>query len=331
MMEFETISIEKGADKYTLPYLQLEGAKPGPRIFVTAGMHGNEINGIWLAKRFCRWLVEDIGLERLSGTVDVFPLLNPTGFAQRLRVVSFDGRDLNRQFGYEAMEGEPISRYVARYLVEEYFSKCSMGVDLHDSGSTAVFLPHCRIHISDEEDCVSCSRNMARIFGTDYILERNGSKHMMAVHLNDRHNTPVITVEIGGDHTVDSALLEIGLRGLSNVLKANGMVDGSMDLPGKQYVASKRFTIRTEKAVFVEFYKNLGDSVEQGEKIGLTYDPVTCEEQDLLAPNSGVIFARWHSNHARSGNKIYSILDTDLGDGDSVIELENYVVNSVVT
>jgi predicted deacylase len=69
---------------------------------------------------------------------------------------------------------------------------------------------------------------MAQTFGTKLILERTGSKNMMAVALNRLYSTPVITVEIGGARQIFPEYIKTGLDGIRNVLISQKMIEGTI-------------------------------------------------------------------------------------------------------
>ncbi|MCA9374986.1 succinylglutamate desuccinylase/aspartoacylase family protein [Candidatus Dojkabacteria bacterium] len=327
MLELKYCEIKDNKYFSSIPYFEIWGTLDGPSIFISAGVHGDEINGVYLIKKFIDWAKESKLEGRLKGRLFVLPILNLSGFRSRKRYVLEDKKDLNRQFG--KTDSKTISALIASNLVDEIFSKCDMGVDIHDAGFGAVLLPHARIHISDRDNCISCSRTLAQIFGTEFILERKGVPSMMAVYMNNIMNKPVITVEIGGAGHLNEQLVSIGLRGLKNVLFANHMLDGEIDLPQLQYILHSRKTMRVNYTAVIKFNRKLGDWVEEGQQIGTLYCPETTKEEPLLAHKSGILFSIWPDNQICKGRQICSIVNTKSKNmtSEGLQKMENYQKN----
>lgn len=326
-MELKKIEVKNGVKTLEVPYYEFVGKKDGPSVFISAGMHGNEINGVYLVGKFIEWTRKELQSEKLGGRILIFPVLNPEAFSAKSRVSPVDWKDLNRQFNIESPGS--ISEQLAYDLRHKYFKSCQMGIDIHDSGNYAVYTPHARIHISDEDNCVSCTRNMARIFGTEYILEREGDKRMMAVSLNEKLNTPVITVEIGGRQILHPHILDIGLKGIMNVLYSNGMLDGSLNLPKKQYLVSNRYLVRSLKSGFITFKVDLGQHVQKGEIIGEMYYPIEQESVYIKSPIDGRVFSIWADNQVKSGVNICSFITDKKDNSVDLIEFENFSIESI--
>ncbi|MCB9789795.1 DUF2817 domain-containing protein [Candidatus Nomurabacteria bacterium] len=321
-MEKKRLTISKGRHTVVIPYFTFGRSKGTGDIFITAGIHGDEVNGIHGVNRIMQWFNRSEITKKLNGKVLVFPVLNPHGFQSGTRTVPEDTKDLNRQFG---LRKGSLSTLMATTLTE-VLSQCAMGIDLHDAGYGAQFIPHARIHLSDEDDCVSCSRSLAQVFGTEFILEREGQRNMMAVYLNDKHNTPVITVETGGSQIIHHDAAQIILRGVKNVLVGNRFLDGEMEMPTKQYVVRHRDIVQTKHAGIIRFEVGLGSTVTKGDLVASIYDPVGSTTLPITAPKDGVIFSIWPTNLIRVGQTMFSVVCMDKRESEDVIEMENYVV-----
>lgn len=306
-MKKKSILVSYKKDKVKIPYIEVVGKKTGPHMFVSGGIHGNEINGVAIIKEILEW-AEMAKLEKkLKGKLTIIPLLNPSGFEHNLRHVYEDRKDLNRQFGFE--KPNCLSQQIAFDLTEKLLKKCDFGIDFHDSGKGAILIPHARVHKNDDLKCESCSREFARIFGTKIILERYGHPNMLAVSLNLKYNKPIITIEIGGDRRVFHNYHEVGVQGFRNVLIAMSMIKGKMQMPRKQYILHGRFGVKINKAAFIKFSKKLGKLVHQGETLGEIYYPNEVKTYPIVSPMCGILFSQWHRNIVKAGDVIYSILE----------------------
>ncbi len=272
-MQTKFFTVSFGGATESLPYYVFEGSQKGIDLVVTAGMHGNEVNGMVLAREFVRWMTENDIESKMKGRVTVFPVLNTSGFGDFSRYVTHDNMDLNRQFG--KTESDSFSTNLANQLSLNFFAKADALIDLHDAGNGAMLVPHCRIHKDDEINCISCSREMSKVFGTEVVYEREGHRNMMAVALRNLYNTPVVTVEIGGDQDVFKDLFEVGMRGLKNYLKYANIIEGDVELPKTQYYCEDRYSRKADAGIIVKWHKKLGDFVQAGESLGKFYYPLT--------------------------------------------------------
>ena len=162
----------------------LHGAKPGPAVFVSAAIHGDEIVGTAIIQR----LLDHLMPEEMSGTVILAPAVNIYGFASHSRYLP-DRRDLNRSFpGYE--HGSLAAQLAHCFLVN-VIDRCTLGIDLHTAAIHRYNLPQIRIasgspHLTE----------LAMAFAPPIIIEsplRPGSMRALAA---DRE-TPMLLLEAG--------------------------------------------------------------------------------------------------------------------------------------
>ena len=128
----------------TMPVRVLHGAKPGPTLFVSAAVHGNEIVGVEMIRR----LLKVISIKRLAGTLLCIPVVNAYGFTSHSRYLP-DGRDLNRVF-----PGTPkgsLASQLAHVFSEEIIKRSDYGIDLHSAGMNRENLPQIRYSPGNEK------------------------------------------------------------------------------------------------------------------------------------------------------------------------------------
>ncbi|HMR01421.1 MAG TPA: DUF2817 domain-containing protein, partial [Candidatus Gracilibacteria bacterium] len=98
-MKKRVLTVESGKYKVNVPYLEFEGEQDGPHIFLSGGMHGDEVNGVAAINYLREWFLKDDIEKVLAGRITMLPVLNPSGFAHMQRQVYEDNNDLNRSFG----------------------------------------------------------------------------------------------------------------------------------------------------------------------------------------------------------------------------------------
>lgn len=289
-----------------IPYYEFGDEYKGEHLYISGGIHGNEINGIALAVKVLHWLESEVDEQALKGKLTIIPVLNPSGFNKGKREVAYDNCDLNRQFGFD--KPNSFSQQIANDLTKEILQYCSAGVDCHDSGSSAALVPHSRVHISDEMNCVSCTREMAQLLGTDIVLEREGEEHMMAVFLNERYKIEALTIEMGGGGIIDEVMLNKGFEGIKNILRGYQLIEGRVEIPKRQEVLPRReYKIAPFAGMFYSDVK-LGDKVIKGQMLGKIYSPVLNETYEVISDVNGFIFSLQMVNQVRKRDTLCSIL-----------------------
>ena len=154
----------------------------GPVVFVTAALHGDEINGTGSIRQ----LIQDSSLQLLKGSVIMVPVLNLLAFDRHSRYLP-DRRDLNRAFP-GSPEGSLASR-MARTLFDEIVLRSDFGIDLHTASIRRTNYPSVRADLSN-----TAVRSSAEAFGTGVEPRGEGVK-------TDGVTIPVGTSRSGGDRS----------------------------------------------------------------------------------------------------------------------------------
>ena len=301
----KTFRTEIDGKKVHIHYIEIKGKKKGPKIFVSSGMHGNEVGGIATNNALITYLDNYKDLrDNLSGSLIIIPVLNPGGFKNMERYIPEDGQDPNRSYGY--IDPKLFSQKLCNAIGEFFFKDCDAGIDLH-SGGGMMLMPHVRIH--KKQDCER-TNELGRVFGTRIIIERKGDKHMMSVAIKNKYDIPVITAEIGGSQMVHPEFIQEGLRGLLNIMKYLDMIPGEIQLPEKQYSLKARSGVKTHYAGEIHFNKKIGDFVHAGEEIGTIYFPQLQKMENLLSPVCGFVFAKWQRHQIPKNTVMYGIIES---------------------
>ena len=121
----------------SLPVHIIRAKKPGPIIFVSAAVHGDELNGIEIIRR----LIHQKKFKIIKGTVIAVPMVNVYGVVNQSRYMP-DRRDLNRCFP-GSTKGSLAGR-VAYIFLNEIVKHCDYGIDLHTGAIHRSNLPQIR-------------------------------------------------------------------------------------------------------------------------------------------------------------------------------------------
>ncbi len=189
-----------------MPVQIVNGRRAGPTLFVTAAIHGDELNGVEIIRR----LLQLKTLAILRGTLLAVPIVNVHGFLDQSRYLP-DRRDLNRSFPGSA-KGSIASR-MAHTFLREIVSKAECGIDLHTGAINRSNFPQIRANLVDE-----ATKEIAKVFGAPVVLDasiRDGSLRSCA---SDR-GFPMLVYEAGEALRFDEMSIKAGLRGVLRVMR----------------------------------------------------------------------------------------------------------------
>lgn len=266
-----------------LPVHVLRGKKPGPCLFITAAIHGDEINGVEIIRR----LLLSPHLRHLHGTLIAVPVVNVYGFISLSRYLP-DRRDLNRSFP-GSQRGSLASR-LANMLMTEIVSQCECGIDLHTGAIHRPNLPQIRVDLDTKG-----AENLAKAFNVPVILDsklRDGSLREAASNLG----IPILVFEGGEALRFDELTTRVGIRGIHRVLEAIGILHLSPSRRTKSIVpviARSSHWVRAPRSGIVHPSRATGDRVRKGDVLGIIADPFGADpsaiENEILAERDGII------------------------------------------
>lgn len=278
-----------------LPARVIRGKKEGPIVFISAVIHGDEINGIEIIRRFRKLSI----LKRLKGTVILIPVVNVYGVITLSRYLP-DRRDLNRSFPGSS-KGSLAGR-VAKIFFDEIVSKCNFGIDLHTAAVHRSNLPQIRTNIDNE-----FTLDMAKAFQAPVILHselRDGSLRA----LGDEKGIPILLYEAGEALRFDETSIRIGVNGIVNVLRQNGMLPKSTKKASKiPIIARNSQWVRSVESGIIRTIKALGDTVKKDEIIAFVDEASGDNTYELKAPFDGIIIGKSEIPLVQEGDAIFHI------------------------
>lgn len=252
------------------------GLKPGPVIFVTAALHGDEINGCGAIRQ----LIQDTDFTIERGTLVLVPVLNMPAFDRHSRYLP-DRRDLNRSFPGSA-DGSLASR-MAYTIFNELVLRCDLGIDLHTAAVRRTNYPTARGDLS-----IPSVKKLSQVFGTEIIINSTGPKNSFRREACAA-GCPIIVMEGGEVWKLEPGIVETAMRGIKNILCDNQMINGEVERPAYQVVIEKSKWLRAEKGGFLDFHIQPGDIIVKDQPIATNTTILGEAQEVLLAPFNGVI------------------------------------------
>lgn len=259
------------------PVLVVHGAKPGPRVCLSAAVHGDEINGIEVV----RHILYNLNPNELSGTVIGVPIVNMQGFRRNSRYLA-DRRDLNRFFPGNA-QGSAASRLAASFF-NDVIVNCHYLVDIHTGSFSRTNLPQLRADLS-KPLVVELAKNLGDIA----VLHNRGAKGSLRRAAQDR-GIPSVTLEAGEPYTFQEPAIERSVKSIEHLLHQLAMYSFNEITPRPENAMFYRAQWLRAKAGGMLFNKvALGQQVQTGQLLGTVTDPITNQSSEIRAPRDGLI------------------------------------------
>jgi predicted deacylase len=259
-----------------LPVTVIHGSKPGPKVWLDAALHGDELNGM----EAIRLALREIHPEILSGTVIAVPVVNVFGFVLQNRYLP-DRRDLNRCFPGSA-RGSLAGR-LAHLFLQEVVSQCNYGLDLHTGSLHRGNLPQVRGALDHPE-----TRRIAEAFGAPLMISSKTIKGSLRAAAR-RRGIPILVYEAGEPLRFHQEAIDTGRRGILRVLQVLDMLPGKPEpLPPAFEAASTRWLRASKSGIFRPAIK-LGSRVDKGQVLATISDFHIPRERAITAPNEGLI------------------------------------------
>jgi len=292
-----------------MPVKVLCGRRAGPVLFVSAAIHGDELNGVEIIRR----LLKRKALKSIRGTLIAIPIVNVHGFIDQSRYLP-DRRDLNRSF-----PGRPkgsIAARLANIFMKEIVLKSEFGIDLHTGAIDRANLPQIRANLDDPR-----IPEMARAFGAPVVVNatlRDGSLRACAAG----HNIPVMIYEAGEALRFDELSIRAGIHGILQVMRKLGMLPPAERAPQNHTVIARSTSwVRASTSGIVTGAVSLGTHVKENDQLALISDPLGDLEEAITAPFDGIVIGSSKLPLAHEGDALFHLAAfRGMGQAEGVIE-----------
>lgn len=279
-----------------MPLEVIRGKKDGPTLFICSTIHGDEINGIEIARR----LLSHSALKNICGTLIVIPIVNIFGFNDRSRYLP-DRRDLNRCF--PGLKNGSLTSQLAYKFMQEIVMKSDFGIDLHTGAFHRCNHPQIRADISNEQ-----TFELAKAFGAPVLIDsdlRDGSLRAAASQMN----MPIILFEAGEALRFDEENIKIGVEGILNVMGKIDMIKRVSKKPAgkKIFVARSSSWVRAPRSGIHIPHQALGKIVKKGDVLGEVSNPFSDHKIIVKAHENGVIIGMSKLPLVNKGDALFHI------------------------
>ena len=273
----------------------------GPTALLTGGNHGDEYEGPLALYD----LANTLKPSQVSGRVIIIPAMNYPAFRAGTRTSPIDKGNMNRSFPGrpDGTVTEKIADYIQRFLLPQ----ADIVLDFHSGGKTLDFLPFCAAHILPDK------MQEAKAFAAVEAFSAPFSMKMLEIDAVGMFDTAAeemgkifVTTELGGGGTSRAETVRIARRGVMNVLRHQGIVDGEIEHQPTSWLdmpSSDCFSFAEDDGL-LEPVIDLGDAVKAGDEVARIYGTgrTGIAPQVLRAKMDGILTARHFPGLVKAGD-----------------------------
>lgn len=276
----------------------INGALPGPTVWISAAVHGDEVNGVEIIQQ----VLQGVDARTLAGRVIAVPIVNVFGFAGQSRYLP-DRRDLNRSF--PGSERGSMAARLAHLFMTEVVEKCDYGIDLHTGSNHRTNLPQIRANLADKK-----TLELAKAFAAPVLVNAKGiegSLRRSATNLGIR----TLVYEAGEPLRFDQEAIRLGRDGVLRVLSALTMRAKKPKQERRRSVVTDKTTwIRARTSGILRIETALGKTVKAKQQLGSVSDTFGDNAVPLVAPCAGVVIGHTNNPLVQQGDAVIHLAET---------------------
>lgn len=274
----------------------IHGKRPGPVLFVSGAVHGDEIVGVEVIRR----VLKSAALRGMRGTLLAVPVVNAFGFLNHTRYLP-DRRDLNRSFPGHARGS--LAAQLAHLFLTEIVEKSDFGIDLHSAAVNRVNLPQIRVNEDDPG-----IMEYAEAFGVPIILTsplREGSLRQAGQEMN----VPILLFEAGEGLRFDEMSIRAGVSGVLRVMRKLGMISQRTIREPRipAFRSSSSHWLRAPVGGLLRTFRQTGEFVHAGDVVAAVADPFGQTDEEVLAREDGLIIGRTNLPIVNQGDALFHV------------------------
>lgn len=303
------VSVLSDHTPVTMSVHVVHGRRPGPTLFVSAAVHGDEVIGVEIARR----LLRSPQLDHVRGTLLVVPIVNSFGFLNHSRYLP-DRRDLNRSF--PGKEHGSLAGRLANLFMQEIVLRSDFGIDLHSAAIHRTNMPQIRVSPSSGR-----TMENANAFGAPVVIVaklRDGSLRAAAQEMG----VDMLLYEAGEGLRFDEASARAGLVGILRVMNEMDMIPrkGVSRARNKPVLSVSSTWQRAPVGGLMRGFRGTGEFVEAGGLLGQIADPFGESEVDIVSEVAGVIVGRTNLPIVNEGDALFHIAQTETSNAEEKID-----------
>lgn len=269
------------------------GGSSGKRVCIVTGTHGDELEGQYICWRLGKYLKENT--DKLDGTVDIYPALNPLGIDSIMRGIPGCDLDMNRTF--PGMKFGTTPEMAAHEIIED-IKGSDVCIDIHSSNIFLRELPQIRISVPTADTLLP----FAELMNVDFVWIHESATVLESTlaHSLNSIGVKTLVVEMGVGMRITKQYCGQLMDGILNLLINLGMIKNETAPKVRRPVVSSEgcpdgaqavsFVNSPSAGIFVPS-ADFGSKICEGGVIGEILDPIGGSvTEKITAPHDGLMF-----------------------------------------
>lgn len=289
-----------------LPFMSIESVNPGPVIWLTACIHGDEVSGMVIIQE----IFKNLHRTLLKGAVHAFPLMNPIGFETSSRFITLSEEDLNRSFPGKK-DGSLSERMAEQIFSEIMLKKPDLVLDLHNDWIRSIpFVLFDYFEKVKYPEAYEKAKDLSKKTGLLTIFDIEEVRGSLSYELIQK-GVPALTLELGEPYVINEKSVELGTKSIMNILTHLEMIRSaevfSYPMPEtlKDKVLKYRYQYSSTSGI-IRFLAKPGELVKKGQPVARIYNAFGRLQETITALNDGIVLGHADYSVAFPGASIIS-------------------------
>nr|WP_263858273.1 succinylglutamate desuccinylase/aspartoacylase family protein [Waterburya agarophytonicola] len=276
----------------SLPVTVVNGVEPGPKLWLSAAIHGDELNGVEIIAR----ILGRVDPKKLRGTIIAVSIVNVFGFIEQSRYLP-DRRDLNRSF--PGSENGSLASQLANLFMREIVAHSTHGIDLHTAAVHRTNLPQIRANLEDE-----ITYRCAKAFGAPLMIHAKTISGSLR-HSATKKGRPVLLYEAGEALRFDPLAIECGVQGILRVMNCLEMYRDELVSNTVESLESRISRwVRASCGGIFHLEVNLGEKVLKRQELGFITNAFGEKRVAVRATVNGIVISYTQNPLVNQGDAI---------------------------
>ena len=296
----------------SIPLLLINGAQPGPRVYLGAAIHGDEVNGIAILTR----ALKEIDLRRLAGSIVCVPVQQPLALYadHRLPLAQFlrsplDQAPADAWACFPGKDDGNLAQMTAATLFR-LIRYCDYALDIHTPTRGGRYVPIAILPHRKLGPAAQTAEQMGHALGTGWVMRGESgiyvSDGVLCVEAT-RVGVPALTFEVGEGGRLEEDSVATGAHCVLNLLRFLKMIDGEIKKPVTTHVMREFLGLRARCGGLLVTEAKLGEAVRSGDVLCRIIDIFGEEAQSVVAPADGLFVRATTLSTVTTGERVATL------------------------